>query len=650
MALMVSEMRLGDLLVQQGLVTDIQLARALERQRAQGHQETLGQILVAQKIVTPRQLEAVLDGHGKRQRLGAVLVRQGMITQQQLDQALVMHRRSRTSLGRALIKLGFVDETRLRQALARHLDIPYIDLDRISLDRGLSKIVNATYARRHNIVPVAISGQLLTLCMDDPTQRGIVEELSRATERVVSIVTASHEAIQRALIRLYDDRADQAAHGDALDVIAEEREPAAPNRYAAQASHAQADVLVRQLMAAAINRRASDVHIETLSDRVQIRLRVDGVLTYLEAGELLEACNRSAREIVSRLKILAKLNIAERRRPQDGSFRVKVERKGKHQGVDLRISVVPTHYGESLVIRILDAHNAPTSLDQLNFPPAVQEQLRQLLQRPSGILLVTGPTGSGKSTTLYASLMTLARPGIRILTAEDPIEYIFENVSQAEVNEQIGNTFATYLRAFLRHDPEVIMIGEIRDQETAEMAFRAAQTGHLLLSTLHTNTAAGAIARLTDMRVDPNVIASSLNGVIGQRLVRQTCDACRADYEPSWQLLREFFPERPKGLRFQRGSGCDACRQTGYRGRVTVAELWIPSEEDIVLINKSAPIEEIRASARRTTLSMADNAWHLLREGRTSMEELVRMLPYEAIADFRHRQPWREAEPIALVG
>ena len=647
---MVSEVRLGDLLRQQGLVTEIELARALERQRVQGHRETLGQILVAQKIVTQRQLEAVLDGHGKRQRLGAVLVRQGTITAQQLEQALAAQKRSRGSLGRTLIKLGFLDETGLRQALARQLDVPYIDLDRVSLDRRLSRIVNATYARRHNIVPVAIGGPLLTLCMDDPTQRNVVEELSRATERIVSVVTASHEAIQRALIRLYDERADQGPRGDALDIIADEPEQPPRNRYSPHASHAQADVLVRQLMAAAISRRASDVHIETLSDRVQIRLRVDGVLTYLEPGDLLEACNRSAREIVSRLKILAKLNIAERRRPQDGSFRVKVERKGKHQGVDLRISVVPTHYGESLVIRILDAHNAPTSLDQLHFPPAVLEQLQQLLQRPSGILLVTGPTGSGKSTTLYASLMTLSRPGIRILTAEDPIEYIFENVSQAEVNDQIGNTFAAYLRAFLRHDPEVIMIGEIRDQETAEMAFRAAQTGHLLLSTLHTNSAAGAIARLMDMHVDPNSIASSLNGVLGQRLVRRICDRCRAEYEPSRQLLREFFPERPPGLRFYRGAGCAACRHTGYRGRVTVVELWVPSEEDIVLINKSAPIEEIRASARRTTLSMADNAWHLLREGRTSLEELVRMLPYEAIVDFRLRQPWREPEPIALVG
>ncbi|HEY2434964.1 MAG TPA: GspE/PulE family protein [Vicinamibacterales bacterium] len=642
-----SEIRLGELLVRRGLVTNGDIARALELQRDQQSPNTLGQLLIAQKVLTQGQLDGVLDGAGKRQRLGDVLIQQGAITRHQLEQALASQKRSHGSLGQVLIRLGHLDETKLRQALAQQLDIPYIDLDRISLDRSLSRIVNANYARRHNLVPIAVAGQMLTVCMDDPTHRAVVEELARATERIISVVTASHEAVRRALIRLYDER--QAEPAGTLEVIAEDAPAPPTSKYAGQPSHAQADVIVRQLIAAAIARRASDVHIETLSDRVQVRMRVDGVLSYLEPGELLEVCNRSAREILSRLKILAKLNIAERRRPQDGSFRVKVERKGKHEGVDLRVSVVPTHYGESLVIRILDAQNAPASLEQLHFPAPIQEKLQQLLRRPSGILLVTGPTGSGKSTTLYASLMTLCRPGIRILTAEDPIEYIFENVSQAEVNEQIGNTFATYLRAFLRHDPEVIMVGEIRDQETAEMAFRAAQTGHLLLSTLHTNTAAGAIARLMDMQIDPNTVASSLIGVVGQRLVRRICDRCRAEYDPSRQLLREFFPERPAGLRFHRGQGCTNCRQTGYRGRQTIVELWVPSDEDIILINKSAPIEEIRASARRNTLSMADSAWDLLRDGRTSLEELVRMLPYDAIADFRQRQPWRQDEPIALA-
>jgi type IV pilus assembly protein PilB len=301
-----------------------------------------------------------------------------------------------------------------------------------------------------------------------------------------------------------------------------------------------------------------------------------------------------------------------------------------------------------VVLRILDGQNAPSSLDQLSFPPSVTEKLRQLLNRPSGILLVTGPTGSGKSTTLYASLMTVSRPGVRILTAEDPIEYIFDNFSQSEVNEQIGNTFAAYLRAFLRHDPEVIMVGEIRDRETAEMAFRAAQTGHLLLSTLHTDTASGTIARLLDLNVDPNTLASSLIGVVGQRLVRQICDRCKVTYEPAKPILREFFDERPKHLKFYRGEGCTSCNRTGYRGRLTIVELWVPSEEDIVLINKSAPVEEIRASARRSTMSMADSAWLRLREGRTNLEELVRMLPYQAVVDFRQQCLWKQ-ERLSLA-
>jgi type II secretory ATPase GspE/PulE/Tfp pilus assembly ATPase PilB-like protein len=644
---MSGERRVGELLVQRGLVTEAHVIRALARQKIETD-VSLGQILVRQRVITQQQLDAVLDTFGKRPQLGDVLVRHGAITRAQLDHALVTQKKTRGTLGQILIRLRYLDDAAVRQALAIQLDIPYVDLDRMSVDRSLCRIINANYARRHRIVPVALAGQTLTVCMDDPTQRALIDDLAHATEKVVTVVTASHESIRRALSRMYDDR-PESAQSETLEILSEEQSVPSRSQYAVQSAQPQVDVLVRELMSTAISRRASDVHIEMLSDRVQVRFRIDGVLEHLETGALLESCNRSAREVISRLKILAKLNIAERRRPQDGSFRVKVERKGKHRAVDLRISVVPTHYGESLVIRILDGQNAPSSLDQLRFPPAVSDQLRRLLERPSGMLLVTGPTGSGKSTTLYASLMTLSRPGIRVLTAEDPIEYLFEHFSQAEVNEHIGNTFAAYLRAFLRHDPEVIMIGEIRDQETAEMAFRAAQTGHLLLSTLHTNTASGAIARLMDLKVDPNAVASSLIGVVGQRLVRQICDKCKTAYEPSRQLLREFFVERPPHLRFYKGLGCSACNLTGYRGRLTIVELWVPSEDDIVLINKCAPLDEIRASARRNTISMADNAWLRMREGSTSLEELVRMLPYEAIVELRQQCRWREETvPVAV--
>jgi type II secretory ATPase GspE/PulE/Tfp pilus assembly ATPase PilB-like protein len=473
--------------------------------------------------------------------------------------------------------------------------------------------------------------------MDDPTNHAAIEELSGSTGRAVTVVTASHEAIERAFRRVYPEPLETPSQN--VDLVADEESEKEANRskYAEDRQNKNADTVVRQLLAMAIERRSSDVHLETLSNRLQVRFRIDGVLEEMALGDLQDLCNQGAREIVSRLKILGKLDIAERRRPQDGSFRLRVDRQGEQANIDLRVSVVPSYYGESVVLRILDRTRVPNSIEELGFSTAIAERLPQLLRRPSGIVLATGPTGSGKSTTLYASLMSLYRPQIRILTAEDPIEYVYEQFSQSEVNEHIGNTFASYLRAFLRHDPEVIMVGEIRDEETADMAFRAAQTGHLLLSTLHTNTAIGAVTRLLDLKIDTNMLASALIGVLGQRLVRQVCAACKAPYQPSPELMREFFDAPARGMTFYRGSGCKECNFTGYHGRMSLAELWVPDEEDFLLINKAAPFEDLRRSALRTTLSMADDALERLTAGRTNLEELIRMLPYSTICEFRQR-------------
>jgi len=358
-------------------------------------------------------------------------------------------------------------------------------------------------------------------------------------------------------------------------------------------------------------------------------------------GQLQDACNERVREIISRLKVLGRLDIAERRRPQDGSFRMKVERAGEQTSIDFRISVVPGYYGESVVLRVLDRKSVPKSLEELGFSSQITEKLREMLKRPAGILLITGPTGSGKSSTLYASLMTLYKPQIRIVTAEDPIEYVYEQFSQSEVNERIGNTFASYLRAFLRHDPEVIMVGEVRDEETAEMAFRAAQTGHLLLTTLHTNDALSAVTRLRDLKVDPNLIASSLLGVLAQRLVRAVCPQCKAEYSPAPELLKEFFDTAPPDLKWYKGKGCSHCNFTGYRHRLAIAELWVPNENDVILIAKNASFEELRSSAAHSTVFMAEDAANRLRGGATNLEELIRMLPYSSIYRFRQiaRQP-----------
>jgi type II secretory ATPase GspE/PulE/Tfp pilus assembly ATPase PilB-like protein len=643
-----AETRLGRLLIEEGLLTDEQLQAALVRQAASKAYVPLGRLLVDQKVVTSRQLGLVLERAKKRLKLGEVLLRCGAISAEQLEAGLQEQQRSRRPLGEVLVKQGSLTDEAMRQALCLQLDVPYVDLDGITLDRSLTRLINRNYARRHWLVPIAQVGQVLTISMNDPTKTEVVSELSQLTGYVVATVTSSHEAIKRAFKRLYEQSVDQPVSPPAADsgVLAtetiavnddlEDQGAATKSRYADEyVPDKKADAAVRQLLALALERRCSDIHLETLAGRLLVRFRIDGILQELQLGAFQQMIDQSAREVISRVKVLAKLDIAERRRPQDGSFRVRLERKGETQTIDFRVSIVPSYYGESCVLRILDKANAPTTIDALGFSPAISSKLRQLLQRPAGLLLVTGPTGSGKSTTLYASLMTAYRPEIRVLTAEDPIEYVYEQFSQSEVNERIGNTFSRYLRAFLRHDPEIILIGEIRDEETAEMAFRAAQTGHLLLSTLHTNDAISSVTRLLDMKVDPNLLASSMLGVLAQRLTRVVCAECKQPYEPSGDLLREFFAVRPAGLTFYRGPGCRSCNYTGYRGRTSIAELWVPSEEDVILISKGAPFDEVRASARESTVSMAEDVIERLSSGRTNLEELIRVMPYSAVYQFR---------------
>jgi type IV pilus assembly protein PilB len=584
----------------------------------------------------------------KRFRLGEVLLRSGAVSADQLARALAQQQKDHQPLGQLLVRLGYVSDDVVRQALGQQANVSFVDLDRMEIDRSLARVVNSNYARRHALVPIAQVRQTLTICMDDPTNRAVIDDLTQSTGLTVTVVTASHDAIGRAQSRLYDEPAGT-AQLDRVDLLVEEAaQKSVKSKYVDEyLQDKKADAIVRRLLSKTIAHRASDIHLEPLANRLQIRFRIDGVLEPLDLGDLQEACDHSAREIVSRLKILAKLDIAERRRPQDGSFRVRVDRGDDQSSVDLRVSVVPSYYGESVVLRLLDRRQAPRSIDQLQFPPVVTAKLRQLLQRPSGILLVTGPTGSGKSTTLYAALMTIYRPQIRVVTAEDPIEYLYEQFSQSEVNHDIGNTFSSYLRAFLRHDPEVIMVGEIRDEETATMAFRAAQTGHLLLSTVHTETAIAAVPRLVALNVDANSIATSLMAVVGQRLVRRICSECVTDYEPPADLLREFFRARPADLKFRKGAGCQRCNYTGYRGRMTMVELWCPDDEDVLLITKRASFDELRASASRTTLAMSDTMWMALEHGQTNLEELIRVMPATAIAEFRQRMAPRSSAATA---
>lgn len=631
------EIRLGRLLAREGLATEMQVATALRAQRGRSDSVPLGQLLVEGKILTQDQLDHVLDTFNKGSKLGSLLVQSGVITAAQLDHALALRETTDERLGRILVKLMFATDEQVRQAIAKQTSVAFVDLDQLPINRALSRLINQPYATRHGVVAVSSNREALTVCFDDPTDQKVIEELSRSTGRRIEVVTASGESIVRALARLYGDVVETPTATETLELVVEDSGDRRKTKYTDDPRREKtADAIVRRLLTAALDSRATDIHLETLSNRLQVRFRIDGMLEAFDLGDLQDASNQISREIVSKLKILSRLDIAERRRPQDGSFRVKVSRESGYADVDLRLSIVPTHYGESVVVRLLDRRNAPASLAQLQLPEPITAKLRTLLARPSGVFLVTGPTGSGKSTTLYAALMSVFSPKIRVLTAEDPIEYLYDEFSQSEVNEQVGNTFSSYLRAFLRHDPEVIMVGEVRDEETAQMVFRAAQTGHLLLSTLHTNSAIGCIPRLLDLKIDADSLASTIIGAMSQRLVRQVCHECRAEYTPPPEVLQALFPSRPD-MTFVKGKGCHHCGLTGYRGRIAVAELWVPSNEDILLINKRAPLEDLFACAKASTLSMADFAWDNIVQHRTTVEELIRVLPYKAIEELRQK-------------
>src|SRR5437867_6984029 len=646
-------LRLGDLLVVEGLATEAQVQKAL---RVQGQANTympLGHILVAQDVLTRRQLVSVLERYRRRSKLGELLVKTHALTPEQLSTALAEQRRWKQTLGEAVIRLKFVTEEQLRRALCLQLNINFFDLATIALDMSLRPLINPRFAQKRLVVPVARVGQTLVVAMDDPTRTALVDDLKSSTGLDIEVITSTTASIRRALGQMYPSLVASGAEEPALsrsghevpaivgephilsfeeiDRLSEDRTTYLDGQRGAEGTSG----MVRRLLSLAVERGASDIHLEAVERGIKTRFRVDGVLQELKRDDLDEMLNLNRGKLMSRLKILSKLDIAERRRPQDGSFRARLSRDGQTTTVDFRISIIPGYYGESAVIRILDPRGLPQSVEALGLRAPVALRLRQLLRSSTGIILVTGPTGSGKSTTLFGALKSVYQPGIKILTAENPIEYVCDAFRQHEVDDRLGNTFAKYLRSFLRHDPNVIMVGEIRDSETAELAFRAAQTGHLVLSTLHTNDAISSLPRLLDLGVDSNLIASALLGVLSQRLAREVCSECREPYTPPAELLKETLGTPPAEFRWFRGRGCGACNYTGYRGRVILAELWTPNDADIVLINRGAPFEEIRQSAQKTTLPMAEDVAEKLRQGRTNLEELIRALPHSALRQLR---------------
>jgi type II secretory ATPase GspE/PulE/Tfp pilus assembly ATPase PilB-like protein len=646
-------LRLGDLLVTEGLVTSAHVQAALYIQGRSRTYLPLGHILIAQKILTRQQLESVLVRYRRRSKLGELLVKTNALTAEQLAVTLSEQRRSKQLLGEVAVQLNYVTEEQLRRALCLQLHINFFDLDTIALDTSLRTLINSRFAKKYLLVPVARVGNTLVVAMDDPSRTAVIEDLKSSTSFDVEVITSTTASIRRAFAHMYPGLGEPDSNGagpstgggepcsivgepnvlrfEEIDRLGEDR----PTYLDVQRGSEGTAHLVRRLLALAVERGASDIHLEAVDRGIHTRFRIDGVLQELGVDDLDGMLNLNRGKVMSRLKILSKLDIAERRRPQDGSFRVRLEHGGQTATVDFRVSIIPSYYGESAVIRILDPRGLPRSVEALGLREPVAARLRQLLRSSTGIILVTGPTGSGKSTTLFGALKSVYQPGIKILTAENPIEYVCDGFRQHEVDDRLGNTFAKYLRAFLRHDPDVIMVGEIRDSETAGLAFRAAQTGHLVLSTLHTNDAISALPRLIDLGVDANLIASSLLGVLSQRLAREVCWECREPYVPPGELLAETLGRLPADFCWYRGRGCKGCSYTGYRGRVVLAELWAPDNADVVLINRGAPFDEIRQSALRSTHPMAEDVVEKLRQGRTNLEELIRALPHSALRQLR---------------
>jgi type IV pilus assembly protein PilB len=572
----------------------------------------------------------------KRKMLGEMLVAGGMIKDDQLKRALDEQKKRGGKLGEVLVDLGFISEHNIATFLGRQLHIPYIEIDKQLVDVDSVKLVSGDLARRLVAVPLYRDKEALVVAMADPLNIFGVDDIRKATGREVRQVVATRSDILKAIDRYY--AMSQSIEAAAKDFAGEKGAVAGEEIAGPAAEDAPVVKLVSMVIAQAIMDRASDIHIDPEGDHIKVRYRIDGVLT--EVRTLSRAMHAP---IVSRIKIMANMDIAEKRAPQDGRFQARIahtdtgpvvtavfhERNALRMvgdvAVDIRVSTLPVIQGETVVMRILDRSRVIMTLDGLNFSPETLERYSRLITKPYGMVLVTGPTGSGKTTTLYASINTIDRKANNIVTVEDPVEYQMMGVNQMQVNPKAGTTFASGLRSILRQDPDIIMVGEIRDRETAEIAIHAALTGHLVFATLHTNDAAGAATRLIDMGIEPFLIASSTIGIMAQRLARKICDNCKKSYAASPELLTSLGVA-PGSVTFYRGEGCPACKSTGYKGRIGLFELMETNESIRAMIVARASSSSLKAAAAQTGFKTLRQEGLLKAvKGITTVEEVLRV-------------------------
>ncbi len=575
--------------------------------------------------------------HGPKKLVGQILLEKGLVNQEQLDEALRVQKNTTEQLGRILTDLGYVTERDVLRAYAEQLGIPFLEVGQVSVDQDIAKSIPQSVVQRYNAIPIKRSGNRLTVAMSDPSNVFALDDIRLITGYEIDPMLATADDIG-ALMGNGDVSAtgpdggqDELANAlEALDGgmtgLGEDMDLSTAgaseevDRAAQLEDEAPIIRVVNVVIQQAIKDHASDIHVEPDRRGVRIRYRIDGVL-----HEVMRVPKYVHAPLVSRIKIMGDMNIAERRIPQDG--RIHVRHEGKDY--DLRVSSLPTVFGEKIVMRILDQQSVLIGLNKLGMFPETQAQLESIIVQPNGMILSTGPTGSGKTTTQYSILNKINSVERNILTIEDPVEYQLPGLSQVHVNRKAGLTFASAMRSFLRQDPDIIMVGEIRDLETAETAVQASLTGHLVLSTLHTNDAPSAITRLMDMGVEPFLIASSIIGILAQRLGRRICQNCKEPYKPPAEALHRvgFNVDDIENVVFYRGRGCDQCRHTGYRGRQGIYEMMVINDEIADLTVKRAPLSEIRNAALANgmkTLKM--DGFQKVLEGTTTVEEVMRVV------------------------
>jgi type IV pilus assembly protein PilB len=565
-------------------------------------------------------------------RLGEILIKESLITSEQLQKALEHQKQHGGKLGSCLMKMGFITDDQITGVLSRQYGVPSINLKYYEVDQAVIKLIPQDTAVRYQIVPLSRVGSTLTIAMTDPTNVFAMDDIKFMTGFNVEPVVASESAIADAIAKFYGDvESDEALNQVMKDLsntetadleLASEQEEMDAATLERAAEEAPIIKLVNLILTDAVKRGASDIHVEPYENDLRVRFRIDGMLQSVMTPPL-----KLKDAMSSRIKIMAKLDISEKRLPQDGRIMIKYKQDGKKKELDFRVSTVPTLFGEKIVMRLLDKENLRLDMTKLGFEAESLAKFHRQILKPYGMVLVTGPTGSGKTNTLYSSVSTLNTVDTNIMTAEDPVEFQLQGVNQVQMKEQIGLNFAAALRAFLRQDPNIILVGEIRDFETAEIAVKAALTGHLVLSTLHTNDAPSTISRLMNMGIEPFLVATSVNLICAQRLVRRICSKCKEELEVPQQALIDagFSPEEAKTTKIYHGKGCTACSKGGYKGRAGLYEVMEITDElrELILVGASS-LELKKKAMELGMLTLRRSGLTKVAAGITTIEEVLR--------------------------